>query len=626
MGNDARKAKGAAAPTLQKMVDAAKGRTSKAKRGGILSVIPGGMLSVGALLVAVATTVLLTRSPPQAPPRAPGDVVGTEKPKDRKAQSDSDDPYFKPQDRKAQCDSWAKDGECENNAPFMLERCPTTCSERAKKKAPPKKAPPEKKSGLEDKDPNCGVWAASGECDKNPVYMKDHCAAACSGESSEVLQDLNQDCEAWVGDGECYRNPAFMLQQCRASCGKFASENENILQDTSDECVNFALTGGCTSEPTKASTKCRASCHIQRICANHTETTTCSRALRCEALGDHKSDCEARAKSGECAKQPMKMLKECLKSCSEHDLEGMMRFHLPHVRTTLSTLIDLPGVPPRLAGFYATPPQSTNADPAARAITPAKAEGFARRLLGYADQARHRQRWNRYHWSRCYFTYSAKRCEKRTPRVPHRFTPVPRELGAPETALVEHVQFSPRIRYIHRLLSAEECEHVLKLSLPRFSRSPVRGSVTRVRTSTTAMLGGRLDDAVVKRIRARIARFSGFPVDHLEPLQVVRYERGQKYEGHHDYFDVCDLEDKTSSGRRQVTFLIYLVDMPPGEEGGGTSFPDLNLEVRPEQGSAIVFNDCHDWGGEDGRSLHAGQPPVNPDTVKYAINGWIRSQ
>jgi hypothetical protein len=146
------------------------------------------------------------------------------------------------------------------------------------------------------------------------------------------------------------------------------------------------------------------------------------------------------------------------------------------------------------------------------------------------------------------------------------------------------------------------------------------------RTSTTAMLGGRLDDAVVKRIRARIARFSGFPVDHLEPLQVVRYERGQKYEGHHDYFDVCDLEDKTSSGRRQVTFLIYLVDMPPGEEGGGTSFPDLNLEVRPEQGSAIVFNDCHDWGGEDGRSLHAGQPPVNPDTVKYAINGWIRSQ
>ena len=34
--------------------------------------------------------------------------------------------------------------------------------------------------------------------------------------------------------------------------------------------------------------------------------------------------------------------------------------------------------------------------------------------------------------------------------------------------------------------------------------------------------------------------------------QVVRYEQGQKYEAHHDFFDVCDLEDKTSSGRRTV--------------------------------------------------------------------------
>ena len=112
----------------------------------------------------------------------------------------------------------------------------------------------------------------------------------------------------------------------------------------------------------------------------------------------------------------------------------------------------------------------------------------------------------------------------------------------------------------------------------------------------------------------------------LESLQVVRYERGQKYEGHHDFFDVCDLEDKTHNGRRQVTFLIYLVDMPAGELGGGTRFPELNIEVMPEQGSAIVFNDCFDWGGEDGRSLHAGQPPINPNTVKYAINGWIRSK
>jgi prolyl 4-hydroxylase len=148
-----------------------------------------------------------------------------------------------------------------------------------------------------------------------------------------------------------------------------------------------------------------------------------------------------------------------------------------------------------------------------------------------------------------------------------------------------------------------------------------------VRTSTTAMLGGNAAgrDPVVRKIRARIARFSGYAEPMIEPLQVVRYQQGQKYDGHHDFFDVCDLEDKSASGRRQVTFLIYLLAMPEGESGGGTGFPELKLEVAPEQGSAVVFNDCFDNGEEDSRSLHAGLAPKNPNTLKFAINGWIRS-
>lgn len=65
--------------------------------------------------------------------------------------------------------------------------------------------------------------------------------------------------------------------------------------------------------------------------------------------------------------------------------------------------------------------------------------------------------------------------------------------------------------------------------------------------------------------------------------------------------------------------------MPEGETGGGTAFPDLKVEVAPQQGSAIVFNDCLDNGHEDGRSIHAAQPPVRPGTIKMAINAWIRS-
>ena len=516
----------------------------------------------------------------------------------------------------------------------MSEKCPGSCA-AASKKAKVKRGSPPPPSGPQDANANCGPWASAGECDNNPDYMLKECPHACANGGDDqaggaALQDIHQDCAAWVSDGECYRNPAFMLQQCKASCSKFAQENDNILQDTSETCVNFALRGGCDTDAKKATTTCRASCHIKRICANHTAEVPCSRALRCEAIGDHKSDCPRRAAEGKCASDPTRMLKECLKSCSELDLDGMMRFHMPHERTRLSRLIDLPGPQPRVAGFYSTPPQARNTDLTSLSLCEHGAgSGFSQRMGRYRQSQRWRDRHGRYHWDK--WDFSPLR--PRTPRVPHLFRRVPADAtdavaagGSSHDVVVQQISFSPRIRYLHHLLSPEECDHVVKLAQPLFSRSPVRGSVTRVRTSTTAMLGGRHDDAVVSRIRRRIARFSGYDVDMIEPLQVVRYERGQKYEGHHDFFDVCDLEDKVHNGRRQITFLIYLADMPEGEDGGGTRFPDLNLEVMPEKGSAIVFNDCFDNGEEDGRSLHAGQPPLNPATVKYAINGWIRSR
>ena len=71
-----------------------------------------------------------------------------------------------------------------------------------------------------------------------------------------------------------------------------------------------------------------------------------------------------------------------------------------------------------------------------------------------------------------------------------------------------------------------------------------------------------------------------------------------------------------------MTFLIYPSTCQPARR---RHFPELKLEVAPQQGSAIVFNDCFDNGEEDGRCPR-GLPPANPGTVKYAINGWIRSE
>lgn len=53
-----------------------------------------------------------------------------------------------------------------------------------------------------------------------------------------------------------------------------------------------------------------------------------------------------------------------------------------------------------------------------------------------------------------------------------------------------------------------------------------------------------------------------------EPIQILRYERGQKYEPHFDFF--MDKFNQEFGGHRVATVLIYLSDV---DKGGETVFP-----------------------------------------------------
>ena len=85
----------------------------------------------------------------------------------------------------------------------------------------------------------------------------------------------------------------------------------------------------------------------------------------------------------------------------------------------------------------------------------------------------------------------------------------------------------------------------------------------------------------------------------LEPL-VVRYHPGEKYEPHHDLFDLCDLPQKP---RRHLTFLIYLNTMDESA-GAHTTFRGSRCRSRPRRGRRF-FNDVLDngHGDEDGARL-----------------------
>lgn len=52
-----------------------------------------------------------------------------------------------------------------------------------------------------------------------------------------------------------------------------------------------------------------------------------------------------------------------------------------------------------------------------------------------------------------------------------------------------------------------------------------------------------------------------------------------------------------------MTVLVYLNDVA---QGGATSFPNLNLQIQPKQGMALVFFPATLDGLLDRRALHAG--------------------
>lgn len=174
----------------------------------------------------------------------------------------------------------------------------------------------------------------------------------------------------------------------------------------------------------------------------------------------------------------------------------------------------------------------------------------------------------------------------------------------------------------HDLLSVEERAHIIQTALPKLQDSnTLGGRNASIRNSQQAWLSH--DDVVVKTLLDRLQQRFGVNPLHAESLQVVRYRPGEYYKEHHD--SCCDKRQVctdflSKSGHRILTVLIYLND---DFEGGATKFPNLNLELKPKPGDAVVFfplaqNElkCHPY------ALHAGMPVKSGE--KWVCNLWFR--
>ncbi|CAI7847321.1 unnamed protein product [Closterium sp. NIES-53] len=204
-------------------------------------------------------------------------------------------------------------------------------------------------------------------------------------------------------------------------------------------------------------------------------------------------------------------------------------------------------------------------------------------------------------------------------------------------AIIQLSADEPRAYLFKRFLTDEECDHIISLAEPSLERSTViaaasSGSeVSDIRTSFGTFIDKGADD-VIARVERRIEAWTHLPVSHQEALQVLRYNVGQKYVPHLDYFS--DPPETLQGGQRLATVLMYLSNVTLGGETVFSNVPDPTpkdhswsdcakgyLAVKPVKGDALLFFSMHPDGTPDEASMHYACPVV--EGVKWSAPKWI---
>jgi len=209
---------------------------------------------------------------------------------------------------------------------------------------------------------------------------------------------------------------------------------------------------------------------------------------------------------------------------------------------------------------------------------------------------------------------------------------------------VEQISSKPRAFVYRGFLSEEECEHLISLAKSELKRSAVADSgsgestVSEVRTSS-GMFIPKGKDAIISRIEDKIAAWTFLPKENGEDMQVLRYEHGEKYDPHFDFFQ--DKINIVRGGHRVATVLMYLTDVA---KGGETVFPSAEedtrrrtshiikddtlsdcakkgIAVKPKRGDALLFFSFTPHATPDTKSLHAGCPVIEGE--KWSVTKWI---
>jgi prolyl 4-hydroxylase len=142
------------------------------------------------------------------------------------------------------------------------------------------------------------------------------------------------------------------------------------------------------------------------------------------------------------------------------------------------------------------------------------------------------------------------------------------------------------------------------------------------RTSETCDLAP--DEPAVEALEVRLRALTGIDPAHGEPVQGQRYEVGQEFKAHTDYFEPGgqDFAKYCSvAGQRTWTFMAYLNDV---DAGGATRFKVIDKTFQPRRGMLVGWNNHRPDGSLNPATLHHAMKVRKG--LKYVITKWYRER
>ena len=186
-----------------------------------------------------------------------------------------------------------------------------------------------------------------------------------------------------------------------------------------------------------------------------------------------------------------------------------------------------------------------------------------------------------------------------------------------------------QLYYINNFITPIDCQllkgYIDQTAQPSTVHTPGEGDDKRTRTesirSSSSVLMDWKTNEFFKFIDRKIVNLMQLHPFIGEGITGQKYEIGEFYRTHPDYFIDSDLETYcTWMGQRTWTTMLYLNDV---EKGGETQFPNINIKMKPKEGTLIAWNNLNIDGTNNENTLHEALPPESGK--KYVITKWWRS-